>query len=132
MTSDLSDEERKQLERAKRQLQRKSEEHEKLLLDYDKLRIELVQINHNYKNVSKIQEEIKDENEDLKKKVKLMVKEPNLNIINLPSAPEMENSMNISRKLQVSYYEGEGIEGLPYYDILNKEFKIRFRRACLR
>ena len=60
MTSDLSDEERKQLERAKRQLQRKSEEHEKLLLDYDKLRIELVQINHNYKNVSKIQEEIKD------------------------------------------------------------------------
>ena len=62
----------------------------------------------------------------------MMAKEPNLNILPLPSAPQMDMSLNMSRKLQVSMYEGEGIEGLPYYDILNKEFKIRFRRACLR
>jgi len=40
--------------------------------------------------------------------------------------------MSVSRKLQVSHYDGEGIEGLPYYDILTKEFKIRYRRSCLR
>jgi hypothetical protein len=38
----------------------------------------------------------------------------------------------MSRKVQMLEYEGEGIEGLPYYDILSKEFKIRFRRACLK
>ena len=79
-----------------------------------------------------MQEEIRDENEDLKKKVKYMVNEPGANVMALSSAAEVDNTINVSRKQQISVYEGEGIEGLPYYDILNKEFKIRFRRACLK
>jgi len=50
----------------------------------------------------------------------------------IPAATEIETTMSVSRKLQVSHYDGEGIEGLPYYDILTKEFKIRYRRSCLR
>ena len=39
VTSDLSDEEKRDLERAKKQLERKNEEYEKLILNYDRLRI---------------------------------------------------------------------------------------------
>lgn len=44
------------------------------------------------------------------------------------------NHMDISRalKLVVTSYTGDGDEGYPYFDLLNKEFKIRFKRACLR
>ena len=39
VTSDLSDEEKRDLERAKKQLEKKNEEYEKLILNYDRIRI---------------------------------------------------------------------------------------------
>ena len=77
-----------------------------MILNYDRLRIENVQLKHNYKSAAKIQEEIKDENEDLKKKVKYMVNEPSTNVLALSSAAEVDNTINVSRKMQVSVYEG--------------------------
>jgi hypothetical protein len=49
-----------------------------------------------------------------------MGKESKLNILSLPGATDAEPQMTVSKKLQVSYYEGEGVEGLPYYDILSR------------
>ena len=46
-----------------------------------------------------------------------------------------QNQMDLSRaihKLAVTSYTGDGDEGYPYFDMLNKEFKIRFKRSCLR
>ena len=106
ITSDLSDEERRDLERARKQLERKNEEYEKLILNFDKTRIENVQLKYNYSSVTKIQEEIKDENEDLKKKVKYMANEPSANVMALSSAAEVDNSASLSRRQQVSAYEG--------------------------
>lgn len=36
------------------------------------------------------------------------------------------------RLQQMGEYQGEGIEGYPYYELLQKEFRIRYRRACLK
>ena len=34
-----------------------------------------------------------------------------VNVVAMPSATELEPSLTMSRRLQVGYYEGEGIEG---------------------
>ena len=40
--------------------------------------------------------------------------------------------MSRTHKFAITQYTGDGDEGYPYYELLNKEFKIRFKRACLR
>lgn len=49
-----------------------------------------------------------------------MNKDSSLNILSIPPATDVDTTINASRKTQISHYEGEGIEGLPYYDILSK------------
>jgi hypothetical protein len=58
----LSDEERRDLERLKKQVEKKDEELQSMYATLDKQRIEILQLNYNYKNVSKIKDEVKDEN----------------------------------------------------------------------
>jgi hypothetical protein len=46
----------------------------------------------------------------------------------------LENSSvtNVHKLNSFNAYEGEGIEGFPYFELLSKEFRTRFKRACLK
>ncbi len=59
LTSNLSDEEKKDLERLKKQVDKKNTEIEQLFADLDKQRIELLQLTHNNKVGSKMQDSLK-------------------------------------------------------------------------
>lgn len=68
LQGDLTDEERRELERNRKNLEKKKTELEELYSDFDKQRIEILQLNYNNKSNVKIVETLKRENDELKYK----------------------------------------------------------------
>ena len=135
LASDLTEDEKNELSRNRKTLERKSKELEEAYEHLDKARIELLQIQHSSKSDRVQNETLRKENIELKTSL-TRASHAQQERISIPPVAVSRENLDFSRmnasKASVQSYEGDGIEGYPYYELLNREFRVRFRRACLR
>lgn len=126
LSTDQTDEQRRELERTRKQLQAKTEELDLLFADFDKQRVQILQLTHQAAAATKLNDALRAENQLLAQQLKRVPETPApLSALPLPLP------LPLSR-CHVDPYEGQGVEGYPYYETLSKEFRVRFRRACLK